>query len=1120
LFSLQSTHMAMNENYYNQLIEKIDQFTRKYYINQLIRGSLYFTGLLSLVFLTYNFLENQFYFGKTFRKVLSTSYVLLFISSFWYWIFRPLMQYFKLGNLISHEEAAKIIGTHFGDVKDKLLNVLQLKSQSVNFTDRSLIDASIQQKSIELSPVPFVQAIDLNKNKKYLQYAVAPLLVLFSLLVWAPGLIQNPTQRLIQVNKDFEKEAPFSFVLQNENLNVVQHGDFTLKIHIEGSSLPSEAFIDVDHFQYRLRKESPEVFSYTFNNVQNDLPFRIFSGNIKSPEYKLNVLMKPFINSFQVHLDYPKYTGRKNETLENTGDLIIPAGTKVSWNFNSDHTDHFYFQGSGDADKIEIQRNSKNEFNYSRKFLQDQNYALILKNNKLENSESIQYFVSVIPDQFPQIQVERFADSLDWKRNYFAGDVSDDYGIRSISFNYIIKRSNGKEDALKIKDVNGTGTGKASSFTYVFDARDFDLQAGDAISYYFEVWDNDAVNGSKSARSQILEYKEITDEQLAKLEEQNNEDIKNKMEEALRDAKKLQEKLNEYKNKVRQKKDLEWQNKKDLEKMMDQQQKLLKQFEDAKKKFEENLQRQKNPDEELLNKQEQLKKLFDEAANDEMKKLMQQIQDLMNELNKDQAIEMTEKFQDKNADVTKEMDRLLELFKQLEVEKNLKDQIKDLNKLAEQQDALSEKTEKKSETTEDLKKQQEEINKKFEEIAKKQEDTKKKNEELNTPRQMEDRKNQQNDIKKDLKDSKDELSKENNGKASKKQKDASGKMRDMANQIEQEMAESDQEQAQEDARMLRQLLENLVGLSFDQENIVGEMANMNPQTPRYLTLVQDQFRVKENFKIVEDTLEVLSKRLVEIQSFVMEKVGEINQNFKTGISLLEERRNGEASNNQRRVMKNMNDLAVMLSEALDQKQKECNSSCNKPGSKACKKPGKSGSGKAGKVPKDKIAEGQKALEKGMQQVLDKMRNGGQGSSQEFAEMAAKQAKLRKMLQDLENEKKETGGGSKQTQELIEEMNNMEKQLVNKKLTNEMLKRQQEITTRLLEADRSDRERDQDEKRKSETGTNIVRKLPPSLEEYIKARQAETEWFKQVSPDLQPFYKKLVEQYYQSLKKQG
>ncbi|MBK7360492.1 MAG: hypothetical protein IPI96_14880 [Saprospiraceae bacterium] len=87
--------------------------------------------------------------------------------------------------------SGKIIGTHFSDVEDKLLNVLQLKSQSVNYSDRSLIEASIQQKSVELNPIPFVQAIDLQKNRKYIQYAIAPLLILFSLLVWAPGMIQN-----------------------------------------------------------------------------------------------------------------------------------------------------------------------------------------------------------------------------------------------------------------------------------------------------------------------------------------------------------------------------------------------------------------------------------------------------------------------------------------------------------------------------------------------------------------------------------------------------------------------------------------------------------------------------------------------------------------------------------------------------------------------------------------------------------------------------------------------------------------------------------------------------------------------------------------------------------------
>ena len=153
----------------------------------------------------------------------------------------------------------------------------------------------------------------------------------------------------------------------------------------------------------------------------------------------------------------------------------------------------------------------------------------------------------------------------------------------------------------------------------------------------------------------------------------------------------------------------------------------------------------------------------------------------------------------------------------------------------------------------------------------------------------------------------------------------------------------------------------------------------------------------------------------------------------------------------------------------------------------------------------------------MKKLQQKMQNGEGKLSKEFAELAAKQAQLRKMLQELEQEKKERGEGGGQLKDIQNEMNKTEKELVNKQLTNETLKRQQEITTRLLEAERAEREREYKEERKSETGTNIDRKFPPQLEEYIKQRQAETEWFKQVSPDLKPFYKKLVEDYYQSLK---
>ena len=269
--------MQWNQNYYEQLIFKVDQFTRKYYINQLIRGSLYFIGLVTIVFIAFNLLENQFYFSKLIRKGLFFSFLALFGTAFWFWVATPILHYFRLGKMINHEEAAKIIGTHFTDVKDKLLNVLQLKSQSVGFTDRSLIEASINQKAAELRPVPFVSAIDLQKNRKYIQYAFLPLLLLGGLMVWNPDVIKAPTSRLIQNDKEFIKAAAFAFVIPTEELKVTQNSDYTLQIHTEGSAIPAEAFIEVDHFQYRMHQDEPGIFSYTFRNVQQDQNFKIFS---------------------------------------------------------------------------------------------------------------------------------------------------------------------------------------------------------------------------------------------------------------------------------------------------------------------------------------------------------------------------------------------------------------------------------------------------------------------------------------------------------------------------------------------------------------------------------------------------------------------------------------------------------------------------------------------------------------------------------------------------------------------------------------------------------------------------------------------------------------------------
>ena len=254
--------MEWKDSYYDRLILKIDEFTRKFYLNQFLRGMIWYVGMLTAVFLAFNLLENYFYFGKSVRKVLFYSFIGLSLGTFYYWMVRPLMHYFRLGKLISHEEASRIIGTHFSDVQDKLLNVLQLKSQSVAFTDRSLIEASIAQKARELQPVPFVKAVDLQKNRRYLRYAIWPLLMLFSILLLAPSLIKDPTKRLIQNDQEFTKAAPFNFVLENENLEALQNSDFELKVKTKGKSLPAEVFVEYDHYLQQCAKGSalPHLF--------------------------------------------------------------------------------------------------------------------------------------------------------------------------------------------------------------------------------------------------------------------------------------------------------------------------------------------------------------------------------------------------------------------------------------------------------------------------------------------------------------------------------------------------------------------------------------------------------------------------------------------------------------------------------------------------------------------------------------------------------------------------------------------------------------------------------------------------------------------------------------------
>ena len=525
----------MTTNNYQSLIEKLDGFIRKYYKNQLLRGLIYSIGLVLLFFISVTVLEYYAHFNTGIRTILFYSFISATGFVFVKYIAIPVSKLYKLGRLISYEDAAAIIGKHFSNVQDKLLNTLQLQNQESKISNLdsqySLLEASINQKIKELKPVEFSSAINFSENKKHLKYALIPVLLIAVVLFSAPSIIRDGTKRLVKHSDFFEKESPFQFVITNNDLKTVAQQDFELKVKLTGDEVPDNVYVEIEGNEFKLEKENIVNFNYLFKNVQKNTSFQLSADGFKSKEYELAALPNPILMNFDIALGYPKYLNKKDEVVNNTGDLVIPAGTKVSWSFNTKNTNQLRLNFNDTS--FAVQPSSENSFNYSARLFKDKIYSVTTANQFLKNKDSVTYTISVTPDAYPQITVDEKKDTASAKRIYFHGEVKDDYGFNKLTFNYHFITNNdsaavNNNEKLAVKS-NAVAINKAvaqDQFYHYWDMNELGINPGDQIEYYFEIWDNDGVTGSKSARSQKMIFKAPTLKELDENTDKNNNKIK------------------------------------------------------------------------------------------------------------------------------------------------------------------------------------------------------------------------------------------------------------------------------------------------------------------------------------------------------------------------------------------------------------------------------------------------------------------------------------------------------------------------------------------------------------------------------------------------------------------
>ncbi len=1102
---------------------KLQVFVKKYYKNELIKGVILFIAFGLLYFIFTLFIESIFWLQPLFRTLLFWIFILVELSFLVKYILIPISKLIGLKKGISLEDAASIIGTHFKEVDDKLLNVLQLQ-QETNQSD--LLLASIEQKSKDLEPIPFKKAIDFTTNTKYLKYLSIPIFIwLVTFISGNINVFTDSYKRVVHYQTTYEPPAPFSFIIQNTDLNVIEGKSITIQIQTEGKTIPEDVKIHFQNQNYFTQNKALGQFEYSFSSIQKPISFYVESNGVRSKEYLITVIPTPVITDFELLLDYPSYTQKRDELIKNTGNAIVPQGTKITWKLKGRNTEKISFY-SKDLSYFDL--NSTNQFEFKKIVFQKLEYQIATSNNQLQNYEFLDFTVDVIKDAFPKIDVRSDIDSITRGPVQFVGQLSDDYGLQKLRLVYYDKNNSLVQNELDIPIQKSS----FEEFYYVF-PEGIELIEGIDYEMYFEVFDNDKVNENKSTKSATFSYYKKTESELKEQILEDEKESISDLEKSIEKGKEVKDDLKKLQESLQNKSEMNWNDQKKLENFMQRQEQYEDMMQRQTEEINQNLEEQPEGDnKELESKKEDIQKRLEEAKElTKQEELREELRKLAEKLNKEELTEKLKKLTENNRQNERNLERILELTKRFYVEQKANQIQEKLEELSEEQKELADEEDNSSE-------KQKELNKEFDDIKKELDVLDKENEGLQKPMDLPKTEKDEKAIEKDQNDATEKLEeseskekpeneegdKQNKKLARKKQKSAAQKMKQMSQKMQQSMQSMQGESLDEDIEMLRAILENLLAFSFQQEEVMNDFSEINNAHPDFSNKLKKQHLLKEYFEHIDDSLYTLSMRQPKIGTLIFKDLSDAHYHLSESLNHFTENQFDVGISDQQFVMTAANNIAYLLSNILDSMQNS-NPSMGQGKDDSFGLPdiiqkqedaiGKMEDGiKKGEKPGDKNGE------KGIKGKEGEGENGsksgsGQGEqmSGELYEIYKQQAQLRQLLEDALKDKK--GLGNDVGEDALKQMEQLEQDLLEKGFTNEVLQKMMNLKHQLLKLQEAAHEQGIDSKRKSDSNKTQFENRTIKDIDATKLWYNQNEILNRQSLPLRSHYKKKVQEYFKT-----
>jgi len=303
---------------------------------------------------------------------------------------------------------------------------------------------------------------------------------------------------------------------------------------------------------------------------------------------------------------------------------------------------------------------------------------------------------------------------------------------------------------------------------------------------------------------------------------------------------------------------------------------------------------------------------------------------------------------------------------------------------------------------------------------------------------------QKQDLSEQMRQNSQQLRKNQLQKARQQQRRMQKRLQSMQSRMSQMQQQMEGQQRQMNMTGLRSALENTLRLSKDQEDLRTTLEGLEGDDAAVRRFAAQQKGLQDGLNHVADSLQSIANRLPRMSKAVQEKTGNALRAMEDATTALDAREGDEATGYQKTSMMHLNELARLLSDLLDQMKQQSSGGSGKMSMQQAMQQLQQASGQ------------QQKLNQQIQQFLNKAQ--GERLSKDMQsrrkQLAKQQRQIKQQLDkmNLEEETKQKLMGD--LQKIADEMEKSADDLQGGRHSRDLINRQQQILSRLLNAQQS------------------------------------------------------------------